>query len=61
MTGGPNKNYSGNLFSAVAQPPQKAYVDSNSAAAGANSWELSEPSIYGQAAYLLVLARALKP
>ena len=44
-----------------AQPPGKAYVDTNTGWEPANpydkSWELSEPGIYYQAAYVRLLSK----
>lgn len=57
MTGGPNKSYSGSAPNIANQPPQKAYRDWNTSAETA--WELTEPSISGQAAYLALLSRVL--
>lgn len=59
LTGGPNKNYSGPRTDIRNQPPQKAYVDWNTSADKA--WEISEPAIYYQAAYVLLLSRLMKP
>lgn len=57
MTGGPNKSYSGSATHIANQPPQKAYRDWNTPADSA--WELTEPSISGQAAYIALLSRVL--
>lgn len=58
LTGGPNPDYSGSVPGITDQPPQKAYKDWNSAWPE-NSWELSEPAIYTQAAYIQLLARIM--
>ncbi len=70
VTGGPNKQYCDGedpkqhacATSAVrAQPPEKAYVDSNTAWEPSNpydkSWQLTEPAIYYQAAYVRLLSK----
>ncbi|WP_168224692.1 glycoside hydrolase family 9 protein [Rhodoferax aquaticus] len=59
LVGGPNKNYSGPRSDIRNQPPQKAYVDWNTSADKA--WEISEPAIYYQSAYLLLLSRLMVP
>lgn len=62
ITGGPNKNFvpDPNCACTIAppqnQPAQKSYKDWNTAWPQ-NSWELTEPSIYNQAAYISALAR----
>lgn len=53
VPGGPNKDYSGSQSGINNQPPQKAYRDGYSFS---NSWELTEPAIYYQAAYLKLLS-----
>ncbi len=57
VTGGPNKNYtySGNN-PPYGQPDQKAYLDFNTGSEPFNSWEITEPAIYYQAAFLRLLA-----
>ena len=54
MTGGPNQNYSGSE-ELSAGPPMKAYIDTNDEKVP--SWELSEPAIYYQAAYVKLLSK----
>ena len=54
LTGGPNKYYSGTTTGIKDQPPQKAYKDSNNIM---NSWEIVEPAIYYQSAYLKLLSK----
>lgn len=60
LVGGPNRNYSGNNEAIKREPVQRRYLDS---AAGwpVNSWELSEPAIYYQAAYIRLLANTIDP
>ncbi len=58
VVGGPNKNYTGTVAGITDQPVQKAYKEWNTSWPE-NSWELTEPSIYGQAAYLQLLARVM--
>jgi endoglucanase len=45
----------------LAQPPEKAYVDSNTSYDPPNpydkSWELTEPAIYYQASYVRLLSK----
>jgi chitodextrinase len=58
MPGGPNKNYTGTLTYLTTEPPQKAYKDWN-ADWPENSWEITEPSIYCQASYIMLLSRLM--
>ena len=58
VPGGPNKSYSGTVAGITNQPPQKAYKDWN-AGYPENSWEITEPSIYCQASYVMLLARLM--
>ncbi|HEV7332317.1 MAG TPA: glycoside hydrolase family 9 protein [Flavisolibacter sp.] len=60
VTGGPNKQYAGSVAGIADQPHQKAYKDWNTGWPD-NSWELSEPSIYNQASYVMLLARLMLP
>lgn len=65
VTGGPNATFSGKAKDgAVAwiaqQPPAKAYADFNDGWP-LNSWELAEPAIYYQAAYIRLLASFARP
>lgn len=56
MTGGPNRNFSvASLSPPFGQPDQKSYLDFNDDFPN-NSWEISEPAIYYQAAYIRLLA-----
>ncbi|MCE2658659.1 MAG: glycoside hydrolase family 9 protein [Rubrivivax sp.] len=57
VTGGPNPFYSGTVGGIRNQPPQKAYKDWNDHAEA--SYEISEPAIYYQAAYINLLARSM--
>jgi hypothetical protein len=58
VPGGPNKSYSGTVAGITNQPHQKAYKDWN-AGYPENSWEITEPSIYCQASYVMLLARLM--
>lgn len=60
VPGGPNKSYSGSVSGISSQPPQKAYKDWNTGYPE-NSWEITEPSIYCQASYVMLLARLMQP
>lgn len=56
LSGGANKNFSvSTLTPPSGQPAQKSYLDFN-AGFPENSWEISEPAIYYQAAYIRLLA-----
>jgi hypothetical protein len=56
MTGGPNRLYSGNQSPPAGQPPQKSYRDWNTGWPE-NSWEVSEPSMAYQAAYVRLISK----
>jgi hypothetical protein len=56
LTGGPNKNYNGSDL-LQGQPPMKAYLDTNDPQL--KSWQLTEPAIYYQSAYLKLLSKFL--
>jgi len=58
LSGGPNKNYTGTVAGLASQPPQKAYRDWNTGWPE-NAWEITEPAIYYQAAYIQLLARVM--
>jgi len=58
VPGGPNTSYSGTVPNITNQPPQKAYKDWNTGYPE-NSWEITEPSIYCQASYIMLLARIM--
>ncbi|HUL55257.1 MAG TPA: glycoside hydrolase family 9 protein [Opitutaceae bacterium] len=60
VVGGPNPQYGGNLAWVKRQPAAKAYADFNEGWP-ANSWELTEPAIYYQAAYIRLLAAFVRP
>ncbi len=57
VTGGPNSNYTANtnLSPPYNQPLQKSYLDFNTGNPD-QSWEITEPAIYYQAAYVRLLA-----
>ena len=56
VVGGPNKSFSvGTISPPSGQPAQKSYLDWNTGWPQ-NSWEITEPAIYYQAAYLRLLA-----
>ncbi len=58
VVGGPNWWYSGQEAPPASQPPMKSYLDSN----GLGSeplWEVSEPAIYYQAAYIHLLVSVM--
>ncbi|MBO3459842.1 glycoside hydrolase family 9 [Aetokthonos hydrillicola CCALA 1050] len=62
VPGGPNKNYTGSI-SIDKNLPMKAYVDENNTSktpANANIWELTEPAIYYQSAYVKLLSHLIK-
>lgn len=58
LAGGPNTTYTGSVADLASQPPQKAYKDWNTGWPE-NSWEVTEPAIYYQAAYVQLLARLM--
>ncbi|MFM2341990.1 MAG: hypothetical protein RLZZ592_1643 [Pseudomonadota bacterium] len=60
LSGGPNRNYTGRVAGLASQPPQKAYKDWNTGWPE-NAWEVTEPAIYYQAAYVQLLARLMGP
>lgn len=56
LTGGPNKDFSYTQLSPpAAQPPQKSYLDFNDGWPE-SSWEITEPAIYYNAAYIMLLS-----
>jgi len=65
IAGGPNASFSiGSISPPAGQPPQKSYKDWNtgwnaSTNMNENSWEITEPAIYYQAAYINLLASVL--
>lgn len=60
VTGGPNQTFSVTSLSPPSgQPAQKSYLDFNDGYPN-NSWEISEPAIYYQAAYIRMLANSVQ-
>jgi len=59
LVGGPNANYSGTSAPPRGQPAQKAYRDWNTDTVADAPWELSEPAIYYQAAYIRLLSAVI--
>ena len=56
LSGGPNKDYSySGLNPPYGQPEQKSYLDFNTGFPE-SSWEITEPAIYYQAAYIRLLS-----
>lgn len=55
LTGGPNASYSGNVTPPAGQPTMKSYAQFNDGFPQ-SSWEITEPAIYYQAAYLRLLS-----
>lgn len=61
LVGGPNKDFSYTQLSPPAgQPPQKAYLDFNDGWPE-SSWEITEPAIYYNAGYILLLSNFVQP
>ncbi len=59
VVGGPNKDFSvGSISPPSGQPPLKSYLDFNTGWPD-NSWEISEPAIYYQAAYIRLLSHVI--
>ena len=58
LVGGPNGVYSGPTSPPAGQPPQKSYRDW-SAYGSEPTWEISEPAIYYQSAYVRLLTEVL--
>ncbi len=56
VPGGPNVTYSGPVSPPANQPPLKAYADWNANGNVERSYEITEPGIYYQAAYIRLLA-----
>ena len=56
LVGGPNRNYTGKYPRLQNQPIQKMYADWNGSSLDDKSWEISEPAIYYQSAYIKLLA-----
>ena len=60
VTGGPNKDFTYMQLSPPAnQPPQNSYKEFNDGWPQ-NSWEITEPAIYYNAAYILLLSNFAK-
>lgn len=61
LVGGPNKNFNGNIsgFNPATEPAQKCYRELNSFNDTERSWQLTEPAIYYQAAYIALLGRLI--
>ncbi|MCB0429269.1 MAG: glycoside hydrolase family 9 protein [Flavobacteriales bacterium] len=55
VPGGPNKDYGGSLAWLGSEPVQKSYYEWNTGYPE-NSWEITEPGIYYQSAYIRLLA-----
>ena len=67
VTGGANKNFAPDaaytgppLIPPMSQPVQKSYRDWNTSWPE-NSWEITEPAIYYQGAYVFLLSRFVRP
>ncbi|MEM9918832.1 MAG: glycoside hydrolase family 9 protein [Bacteroidota bacterium] len=58
MTGGPNANFTQSITPPSNQPLQKSYLEFND---NRNSWEITEPAIYYQAAFVRLLAHFIDP
>lgn len=58
VVGGPNRRYRGASADLTSVPPQKAYLDQPGYVLE-NVWELTEPAIYYQSAYLRLLTEVL--
>lgn len=56
LVGGPNHKYTGNYARLKNQPIQKMYADWNGSSLDDKSWEITEPAIYYQSAYIKLLA-----
>ena len=54
LVGGPNAAYTGTMSPPAGQPLQKSYRDMNMG--GVAAWEITEPAIYYQAAYVKLLS-----
>lgn len=60
VPGGPNASYSGSRSGIAGNPPQKAYLDFNTYWPE-NSWEITEPAIYYQSAFVKLLSKFARP
>ncbi len=59
LVGGPNVWYSGSTSPPAGQPALKSYLDWNGVSVEESSWEISEPAIYYQSAYVRLLGAVL--
>lgn len=63
VPGGPNKNFTvPSITPPAQQPPQKSFREWNTGWNGSfseNSWEITEPAIYTQSAYISLLVRVM--
>lgn len=57
LAGGPNHTYGGNMTPPAGEPFLKAYGDFNDVPS--QSWEITEPAIYYQAAYIRLLSNVM--
>jgi len=57
LAGGPNHTYGGNMTPPTGEPYLKAYADFNDVPS--QSWEITEPAIYYQAAYIRLLSNII--
>jgi endoglucanase len=60
VPGGPNRNYNGTVKALALQPLQKCFRNWNGGYPE-NSWEITEPAIYYQAAYVKLLSKFFIP
>ncbi len=60
VTGGANKDFSLNITPPAGQPAMKSYLDFNDNWPN-NSWEISEPAIYYQAAFIRLVSYFADP
>lgn len=58
LTGGPNKNYTGDA-PVNLEHPMRSYIDINNKRHSMYIWELTEPAIYYQSAYVKLLSRLI--
>ncbi|MCU0338334.1 MAG: glycoside hydrolase family 9 protein [Spirosomaceae bacterium] len=61
LVGGPNKNFNGSIsgFNPATEPAQKCYRELNTTNDIERSWQLTEPAIYYQTAYISLLSRLI--
>jgi hypothetical protein len=64
VVGGPNARYTGSFSPPKGEPAQKSYISSNNFGAAdnytSNIWEISEPGIYYQSAYVKLLSALMR-